>query len=200
MKNIKSILEIPDIQNFNNLSKDSSEIKEIISIKFKKLFKRKDKILRNLKITRNCFSIIINKNKNNKEKEKKENCLLQFFTTEKSSKHYKVISNDIKEKILEDLKYLSNREVSEKYGTSIRNIVRWKSKGYKRKSGSGRRFLDPDLNSRLMKWYYSEDPQLITSKIFRNKAKELSNNKNFKASMGWLTLMKKKYNLKFKNY
>ena len=216
MKNKNSILEseMTNINNNNNkIKKEITEIiKQIINQNIRKYQKKKNieykrtnfnfsipekeriNKTNNNNINNNNNITIINNNSKSKEKNRK------FFKTDKSSKHYKVMTSETKKKILEDLKYLSNTEVSKKYGTSIRNIVRWKSNGYNRKIGSGRKTLDPDLNNKLLKWYFSQDPNLITTKIFRNKAKELSNNKDFKASMGWLTLMKKKYNLKFRNY
>ena len=201
MKNKNSILEtkVPII-NKNKLKKEISEsIKQIICTNMKKLQK---KIYQQYRKTTFNFTIQSEKleNINNTNIQNNTEKNIKFFKTDKLSKHYKVMTSETKKKILEDLKYLSNTEVSKKYGTSIRNIVRWKSCGYHRKIGSGRKTLDPELNNKLLKWYFSQDPNLITTRIFRNKAKELTNNKEFKASMGWLTLMKKKYNLKFKNY
>ena len=45
-----------------------------------------------------------------------------------------------------------------------------------------------------------QDKESLTSKQFKEKAMELSENKTFRASSGWLTNMKRKYTLIFKKY
>ena len=89
-------------------------------------------------------------------------------------------------------------DVAKKYGISTRNINRWKKLGIKRKRGSGRKFKDPDLENKILIWYNFQDKKNITAKDFKKKALELSNNSSFRASSGWLTLMKRKYRIKFK--
>ena len=89
-------------------------------------------------------------------------------------------------------------EVAKKYGISTRNINRWKKIGIKRKKGSGRKLRDPALEKKLLIWFNTQDKMKITSKLFKEKALELSNNINFRASSGWLTNMKKKYHIKFR--
>ena len=116
----------------------------------------------------------------------------------KRSKKYNILSEETKRKLLLDARHMRTIEVAKKYGISTRNINRWKKKGIRRKRGSGRKFKDPNLERKLLIWYNFQDRKNITSKDFREKALELSNSKNFRASSGWLTTMKKKYHIKFR--
>ena len=109
------------------------------------------------------------------------------------------MSEDVKRKLLLDAKSMKTIDVARKYGISTRNINRWKKIGIKRKKGSGRKFKDPLLEKKMLIWYNTQDKKNITSRDFKNKALELSNNDSFRASSGWLTTMKKKYRIKFKH-
>ena len=127
------------------------------------------------------------------KKQKKKN--LKFT---KRAKKYKILTEEIKKKLLADARHMRTIDVAKKYGISSRNINRWKKLGIKRKKGSGRKFKDPDLENKILIWYNFQDKKKITAKAFKNKALELSNNSSFRASSGWLTLMKRKYRIKFK--
>ena len=116
----------------------------------------------------------------------------------KRAKKYKILNEEIKKKLLVDAKHMRTIDVAKKYGISTRNINRWKKLGIKRKRGSGRKYKDPGLENKILIWYNFQDKKNITAKAFKNKALELSNNSSFRASSGWLTLMKKKYRIKFK--
>ena len=122
----------------------------------------------------------------------------KFIRYSKRAKKYNILTEEIKRKLLLDAKHMRTIDVAKKYGISTRNINRWKKIGVKRKRGSGRKFKDPDLEKKIIIWYNFQDKKNVTSKIFREKALELSNNKSFRASSGWLTIMKKKYRIKFK--
>jgi len=118
----------------------------------------------------------------------------------KSKISYKIVTKNQKKTILTDLQILTTKEVANKYHVSVRNITRWKKSGIDRKKGSGRKFKDPDLEKEIMEWYYKQDPKYITSKIFREKAMQLSKDKSFKASTGWLVRLKSKFNINFARY
>ena len=122
----------------------------------------------------------------------------KFIRYSKRAKKYNILTEEIKRKLLLDAKHMRTIDVAKKYGISTRNINRWKKIGVKRKRGSGRKFKDPDLEKKIIIWYNFQDKKNVTSKIFREKALELSNNNSFRASSGWLTIMKKKYRIKFK--
>ena len=122
----------------------------------------------------------------------------KFIRYSKRAKKYNILTEEIKRKLLLDAKHMRTIDVAKKYGISTRNINRWKKIGVKRKRGSGRKFKDPDLEKKIIIWYNFQDKKNVTSEIFREKALELSNNNSFRASSGWLTIMKKKYRIKFK--
>ena len=129
--------------------------------------------------------------------EKKPNIL---FKTDKNKGKYHILTKEEKNKIFKELQFLSNVEISRKYNISLRNVTRWRKEGVERKKGSGRKFKDPTLEEKMICWYYQNDPSKITTKIFREKAKELSSDYSFKASTGWLVRVQKKYNLSFAKY
>ena len=116
----------------------------------------------------------------------------------KRPKRYNILDEEIKKKLLQDAETMKTIDVAKKYGISTRNINRWKKIGIKRKKGSGRKLRDPALEKKLLIWFNTQDKMKITSKLFKEKALELSNNINFRASSGWLTNMKKKYHIKFR--
>jgi hypothetical protein len=116
----------------------------------------------------------------------------------KRPKRYNILDEEIKKKLLQDAETMKTIDVAKKYGISTRNINRWKKIGIKRKKGSGRKLRDPTLEKKLLIWFNTQDKMKITSKLFKEKALELSNNINFRASSGWLTNMKKKYHIKFR--
>ena len=148
----------------------------------------------NIEIKIKNTGLVKNKNKNKRiKKEKKIN--LRYT---KRAKKYKNLTEEIKKKLLADAKNMRTIDVAKKYGISTRNINRWKKLGIKRKRGSGRKFKDPDLENKILIWYNFQDKKNITAKTFKKKALELSNNSSFRASSGWLTLMKRKYHIKFK--
>ena len=113
---------------------------------------------------------------------------------------YNILPEEMKKQLLSDAKNMRTAEVAKKYGISTRNVNRWKKKGIQRKKGSGRKFKDPRLERKILEWYKMQDKETLTSRQFKEKAIELSDNKTFRASSGWLTNMKRKYNLHFKKY
>lgn len=139
-----------------------------------------------------------NKTKRNLIKKKINSKKSKIKHYSKRSKKYNILSEETKRKLLLDAKHMRTIEVAKKYGISTRNINRWKKKGIRRKRGSGRKFKDPSLEKKLLIWYNFQDKRKITSRGFREKALELSNSNNFRASSGWLTTMKKKYHIKFR--
>ena len=140
-----------------------------------------------------------------KEAKRKRNLLKTKIKSKKAyrygskrPKRYNILNEEIKKKLLQDAQTMKTIEVAKKYGISTRNINRWKKIGIKRKKGSGRKLRDPALEKKLLIWFNTQDKMKITSKLFKEKALEFSNNINFRASSGWLTNMKKKYHIKFR--
>ena len=128
-------------------------------------------------------------------KKRKEN---KIFKIKKTKLKYKILSKEEKKQILKDLKNNSIKNISLKYNVSVRNLTRWKKQGIERKKGSGRKFKDPNLEEKMLKYYYEN--KNITTKEFRLKAKILCSDSSFKASTGWLMRIKKKFNLVFEKY
>ena len=122
------------------------------------------------------------------------------FNIKKRGLRYNILTEEMKKQLLLDAMNMRTVEVAKKYGISTRNVNRWKKKGIQRKKGSGRKFKDPRLERKILEWYRMQDKETLTSKQFKEKAIELSDNKTFRASSGWLTNMKRKYNINFKKY
>ena len=65
--------------------------------------------------------------------------------------------------------------------------------------GGGRKINDLEMEKNLLRWYYFYHVihgNKITTKEFKAKALELSNNSTFKASKGWLQKFRKRYIIK----
>ena len=122
------------------------------------------------------------------------------FNIKSRGLRYNILTEEMKKQLLLDAMNMRTVEVAKKYGISTRNVNRWKKKGIQRKKGSGRKFKDPRLERKILEWYRMQDKDTLTSRQFKEKAIELSDNKTFRASSGWLTNMKRKYNINFKKY
>ena len=122
------------------------------------------------------------------------------FNIKSRGLRYNILTEEMKKQLLLDAMKMRTIEVAKKYGISTRNVNRWKKKGIQRKKGSGRKFKDPRLEKKILEWYKIQDKETLTSRQFKEKAIELSDNKTFRASSGWLTHMKRKYNLNFRKY
>jgi hypothetical protein len=79
-----------------------------------------------------------------------------------------------------------------------KSLRRWSLVGIYRKKGCGRKIRDPIMEQNLINWYKESINKKIfpTAKLIREKAIELSGDKNFLASKGWLEKLKKKYDIK----
>ena len=141
---------------------------------------------------------IVSEAKIKNKKKNVKNIIIKNVRYSKRAKKYNILPEELKKELLFDAKYMKTIDVAKKYGISTRNINRWKKKGIKRKRGSGRKYKDPELEKKIIIWYNFQDKKNVTAKNFRDKALELSNNESFRASSGWLTILKKKYKIKFK--
>ena len=182
--------EILSKKNENLIIINNEEIDELnFLFQLKKIGKNKNKPKSILKNSSISSTDVISKNSNDKN---------YIFKISKRKSKYNILSKEQKKKILKDLKVYSTKYVSSKYNVSIRNLVRWKKLGIERKKGSGRKFKDPYLENKMLNYYYENDK--ITTKQFREKAKEFCSDSSFKASTGWLMRIKRKYNLVFVKY
>ena len=190
----KNILSIEKNINFEIPSKkkyiENNEENEDLNFLFKlKKIKNEEKTKSQIK------NSSISDSTNFTLKKRKEN---KIFKIKKTKLKYKILSKEEKKQILKDLKNNSIKNISLKYNVSIRNLTRWKKQGIERKKGSGRKFKDPYLEEKMLKYYYEN--KNITTKEFRLKAKMFCSDSSFKASTGWLMRIKKKFNLVFEKY
>ena len=89
-------------------------------------------------------------------------------------------------------------DMSIRFGINKRTLRRWQNKGVKKnRGGGGRKIQDPEMEEKLMKWYFKEiKKRKIKTREFKEKAKELSNINGFKASKGWLQKLRRRYIIK----
>lgn len=217
-------------RNLNVNKEEKKDIKIYINLLNSKNINQKENILSSPKLNLNFIEkeknkkpfLNINKTKNNfKQKNqdiKDENNITnnspaphprvknlkrinnRKFNIKSRGLRYNILTEEMKKQLLLDAMSMRTVEVAKKYGISTRNVNRWKKKGIQRKKGSGRKFKDPRLERKILEWYRMQDKENLTSKQFKEKAIELSDNKTFRASSGWLTNMKRKYNINFKKY
>ena len=126
----------------------------------------------------------------------KMNEILQVSDDDKYRKHYFMFSSEAKQFCLD----LINKK---KYPLDItmkmckvprKSLRRWANVGCLRKKGCGRKTKNPKMEEKLLMWYNDKikNNVNITAKMIRDKAVEISNDKDFLASKGWLEKFKKK--------
>ena len=217
-KNLKKdiIIDINEKNIINSKEKNSKEEENSISKKIKSNYI--DKGINSKPILNINFHKTKNIYKQKKNEAKEDNNIInnniihinkvknfkrinnRKFNIKARGLRYNILTEEMKKQLLLDAMNMSTIEVAKKYGISTRNVNRWKKKGIQRKKGSGRKFKDPRLEKKILDWYKNQDKETLTSRQFKEKAIELSENKTFRASSGWLTNMKRKYNLNFKKY
>lgn len=126
----------------------------------------------------------------------KMNEILQVSDDDKYRKHYFMFSSEAKQFCLD----LINKK---KYPLDItmkmckvprKSLRRWCHVGCLRKKGCGRKTKNPRMEEQLVQWYNEiiKKNLNVTAKMIRDKAVEISNDKDFLASKGWLEKFKKK--------
>ena len=134
--------------------------------------------------------------RNKKISSSKMNEILQVSDDDKYRKHYFMFSSEAKQFCLD----LINKK---KYPLDItmkmckvprKSLRRWSHVGCLRKKGCGRKTKNPKMEEKLLLWYNDKIKTNInvTAKMIRDKAVEISNDKDFLASKGWLEKFKKK--------
>jgi hypothetical protein len=134
--------------------------------------------------------------RNKKISSSKMNEILQVSDDDKYRKHYFMFSSDAKQFCLD----LINEK---KYPLDItmkmckvprKSLRRWSHVGCLRKKGCGRKTKNPQMEEKLLIWYNDimKKNVNITAKMIRDKAVEISDDKDFLASKGWLEKFKKK--------
>lgn len=115
----------------------------------------------------------------------------------KVKKHYTILDAPTKRKIVNEAKTKTIKELSEKYGVSVRSITRWKNEGVNDKKNSGRRPQNPKLERDLVNWYTrNQGKRKITSRNLIEMAKRLTTI-DFKIDFSYVYYLKRKYNFIF---
>jgi len=131
------------------------------------------------------------------------NEILQVSDDDKYRKHYFMFSSEAKQFCLD----LINKR---KYPLDItmkmckvprKSLRRWSHVGCLRKKGCGRKTKNPKMEEELVQWYNEMIKRNIniTAKMIRDKAVQISNDKDFLASKGWLEKFKKKNGIQIIN-
>ena len=83
-----------------------------------------------------------------------------------------------------------------------KSLRRWSHVGCLRKKGCGRKTKNPQMEEKLLIWYNDimKKNVNITAKMIRDKAVEISDDKDFLASKGWLEKFKKKFGIRINNH
>ena len=130
------------------------------------------------------------------------NEILQVSDDDKYRKHYFMFSSEAKQFCLD----LINKK---KYPLDItmkmckvprKSLRRWCHVGCLRKKGCGRKTKNPKMEAELVMWYNNIKKNInVTAKMIRDKAVEISKDKDFLASKGWLEKFKKKNGIQIIN-
>ncbi|CAD8054724.1 unnamed protein product [Paramecium sonneborni] len=122
----------------------------------------------------------------------------------KALKKYNILGQEDKQQILESLQKDSSLEMyqilSEKYNTSIKNLRRWYQDGIARKPGCGRKKLNTKAEEELRQWIIKESVELrrrVRRSQLKQKAIELFNIPNFKASKAWQDEFIRNFDIKY---
>ena len=141
--------------------------------------------------------------RNRKISSSKMNEILQVNDDDKYRKHYFMFSSEAKQFCL-DLINKKNfpLDITMKMCKVPRkSLRRWSHVGCMRKKGCGRKTKNPKMEAKLVEWYNEviKKNKCVTAKMIREKAVEISDDKDFLASKGWLEKFKKKNNIQIIN-
>ena len=130
----------------------------------------------------------------------KMNEILQVNDDDKYRKHYFMFTSEAKQFCLDliNIKKLSFDIVMKMCKVPRKSLRRWSHVGCNRKKGCGRKTRNPEMENKLVEWYNELKNQniIVTAKMIREKAVEISGDKDFLASKGWLEKFKKKFNIR----
>ena len=141
--------------------------------------------------------------KSKKINSSKMNEILQVNDDDKYRKHYFMFTSDAKQFCLDliNKKHFSFDIVMKMCKVPRKSLRRWSYVGCHRKKGCGRKTKNPQMEEKLVQWYNDMVKKgfCITAKMIREKAVEISEDKDFLASKGWLEKFKKKFNIRIMN-
>ncbi|CAD8116175.1 unnamed protein product [Paramecium primaurelia] len=123
---------------------------------------------------------------------------------ELSSKKYRIISLEDKQKIMKVLQYNNTIDtlstLSAQYNTSIKNLRRWYNEGINRKPGCGRKKLNLEAEKKLCLWIIEQSAKQgkrVRRTQLKDQALSLFNDKYFKASKAWQDEFIRNYDIKY---
>ena len=130
----------------------------------------------------------------------KMNEILQVNDDDKYRKHYFMFSSEAKQFCLDliNKKNFSFDIVMKMCKVPRKSLRRWSYVGCNRKKGCGRKTKNPEMEEKLVDWYNDiiKNETCVTAKMIREKAVEISSDKEFLASKGWFEKFKRKFNIK----
>ena len=122
--------------------------------------------------------------------------ILQVNNDDKYNKHYFMFLSEAKQFCLDliNLKNLSFDIVMKMRKVLWKSLWRWSHVGCNRKKGCGRKTRNPEIENKLVEWYKEEisGGANVSAKMIRDKAVEISGDKDFIASKRWLEKFIKK--------
>ena len=128
------------------------------------------------------------------------NEILQVNDDDKYRKHYFMFTSEAKQFCLDliNIKKLSFDIVMKMCKVPRKSLRRWSHVGCNRKKGCGRKTRNPEMEDKLVEWYREEinGGANVSAKMIRDKAVEISGDKDFLASKGWLEKFKKKFGIR----
>ena len=141
--------------------------------------------------------------KSKKINSSKMNEILQVNDDDKYRKHYFMFTSEAKQFCLDliNKKNFSFDIVMKMCKVPRKSLRRWSYVGCHRKKGCGRKTKNPQMEEQLVQWYNDMIKKgfSITAKMIREKAVEISDDKDFLASKGWLEKFKRKFNIQIMN-
>ena len=152
----------------------------------------------------NIYDQVFNIIKKKKINSSKMNEILQVNDDDKYRKHYFMFTPEAKQFCLDliNKEKLSFDIVMKMCKVPRKSLRRWFHVGCNRKKGCGRKTRNPEMESKLVEWY-NETIGLnvnVSAKMIREKAVEISEDKEFLASKGWLEKFKKKFGIKINTH
>ena len=147
-------------------------------------------------MTQQVFEII----KSKKINSSRMNEILQVNDDDKYRKHYFMFTSEAKQFCLDliNIRKLSFDIVMKMCKVPRKSLRRWSHVGCNRKKGCGRKTRNPEMENKLVEWYREEiqGGANVSAKMIRDKAVEISGDKDFLASKGWLEKFKKKFGIR----
>ena len=141
--------------------------------------------------------------KSRKINSSKMNEILQVNDDDKYRKHYFMFTSEAKQFCLDLIskKNFPFDVVMKMCKVPRKSLRRWSYVGCHRKKGCGRKTKNPQMEEKLVEWYnnMTKSGISVTAKMIRDKAVEISTDKDFLASKGWLEKFKRKFDIKIVN-